>query len=280
MKNILTKATLLPFLSAAFFSLQTAYSSDVCVRTAEVRKAIEAALEMPCEEITYDELEKIASLTISNSSKIETSDLDGLYNLKRFSFTNNFTPTLPPDLLTGFEDLETIIIEKNTLTDLPKEFFKGLYNLKVIKINTNYLQTLPMGIFEDQENLITLSLKNNIIKNLPDALFETLFNLQSLDISENRLRTLSDDLLLGLENLINLDLSKNNISNLPQVIFDNIPSIKRINLDKNRLQNVPDGLFVYNEDLTTLSLRNNILTEADKERIEESIYKEDAQVLY
>ncbi len=130
----------------------SAQNENVCTRTIQVWRAIEAVSGEGCARLTLHHLREITTLDLRNQSisSLSASDFDGLVRL------------------------ETLDLSGNVLTSLPSGVFDELYLLKTLRLNGNLLQTLPDGIFDSLLLLKELTLHENRFTSLPDGLFEEL----------------------------------------------------------------------------------------------------------
>ena len=130
----------------------SAQNENVCTRTLQVWRAIEAVSGEGCARLTLHHLREITTLDLRNQSisSLSASDFDGLVRL------------------------ETLDLSGNVLTSLPSGVFDELYLLKTLRLNGNLLQTLPDGIFDSLLLLKELTLHENRFTSLPDGLFEEL----------------------------------------------------------------------------------------------------------
>ena len=142
----------------------SAQSENVCARTVQVLRAIEAASGEGCARITLHHLREITTLDLRDQviSSLSASDFDGLVRL------------------------ENLDLSGNVLTSLPSGGFDELYLLKTLRLDGNLLQTLPDGIFDSLLLLKELTLHENRFTSLPDGLFEefSLFDGMQADGSQ------------------------------------------------------------------------------------------------
>lgn len=86
-----------------------------------------------------------------------------------------------------FQDLHTVDFGANTLTRLPREFFRKLPKLENVFLSNNRLTELPKGI-ENLTSLRILNLKNNRLTKVPNGL-ANLTTLVSLNLASNQIKT-------------------------------------------------------------------------------------------
>lgn len=141
---------------------------------------------------------------------------------------------------------------ENSLTSLPRNFFKKLQELEVVSLYNNHLTTLPPGI-ENLSNLRTLSLKNNHLTEVPVGLSE-LPSLKSVTLSRNRITSV--DLSTLPPNLTSLDISRKGPIGKPDdfayalkqlsIREGALPQLEDLDLNGNRAlsaDNVPPAIF-------------------------------------
>ena len=95
----------------------SAQSENVCARTVQVLRAIEAASGEGCARITLHHLREITTLDLRDQviSSLSASDFDGLVRL------------------------ENLDLSGNVLTSLPSGVFDELYLLKTLRLDGNLL---------------------------------------------------------------------------------------------------------------------------------------------
>ena len=197
---------------------ETPLSGGVCGRTAQVRAALLAKVQLNND-------------TVANCSQVTTAHLQAL------------TGTLS---LTG----KGIIVLKSG-------DFASLTNLTGLYLQDNNLLTLPDGIFDGLPNLLNLNLQDNDLQALPVGIFESLVKLRNLNLYRNDLQTLPGEIFEGLASLRTLNLYENYLQTLPGGIFEGLASLQFLYLQDNDLQTLPDGIFEGLAILRTLSLIRN-----------------------
>ena len=160
----------------------------------------------------------------------------------------------------GLEALETLDLQRTSLTTLPAGVFDGLSGLVTLFLANNALNALPADIFDGLSALETLNLSNNSLTTLPDGVFGGLEALEMLDLSNNSLTTLPDGVFGGLSALNSLVLGGNDFTTLPAGVFGGLSALETLLLDSNNLNTLPDGVFDGLSELEILNLLDNDFT--------------------
>ena len=131
--------------------------------------------------------------------------------------------------------LVALDLSRNYITTLPEHFFKRLENVKTINLSFNDLTELPdvVGI-----NLETLNCQNNKLCKFPNILQST--GLKFLDLSSNLISTMEDDCFDFQHNLIKLLLNENPITHLPDL--SDLMSLTVLDISSTNITNLPTSL--------------------------------------
>lgn len=163
---------------------------------------------------------------------------------------------IPVSLYKNAPTIESLDLSKNTLLDLPEDFFEMLRSLRILVLKNNCLYSVPPALFQLQKlthlNLSQNHLDSNAIRHLAK-----LTNLTNLDLSSNRLESLPEA-FAQLKNLVFLNLSTNRLTLFPSVIFE-FKALKDLNLSFNSISAIPDGIDSL-QSLRTCSMTGNSLT--------------------
>lgn len=183
---------------------------------------------------------------ISKSSRlnlrgVQINDLDGLFDIP------------------GIENITSLDLADNHLTELPENFFINLSNLQELDLGLNQFKQLPATIFAPLKNMKKLFLYRNQLTVLPDSIFATLVNLQELSLRQNQLAELPSTIFANLNNLRNLSLGSNQLMQLPATIFANLHNLEALYLYENQLTQLPDSIFTELIKLRQLDLADNQL---------------------
>ena len=215
---------------------------DPCDRTQEMRDALERAAERKCDLITGDDLAYIDGLVIQYEDEmpvLKRRDFAGLRHLEGLAYHrtvyNSDPPTITANVFSGLpDDLQSLDLGLNGLTELPPGVFDGLANLTSLDLSDIYFHELPPGVFDGLTNLPSLDLDGKGLRRLLPGAFDGLTSLQSLDLSDNYLTELPPGVFDGLANLQWLNLGHNYLTEFPPGVFDGLANLQWLELRNNR----------------------------------------------
>ena len=205
--------------------------------------------------------------------------------LKELNFNNNQLLEIP-SIITQFQNLESLSVNFNLLTEIPE--ISSFQNLVFLDIGANKeLGHIPPQILQ-LSSLTSLNISSNNIEQIPPALFK--MNLKALNISSNLFTEL--DQLSQLTTLEILDISNNNLTTFPDFIYSftllvelnistlsmthihpnisNLQGLTHLNASVNLIEVLPTEflqltklkyLFLANNNLTTVPLDISKLSE-------------------
>ena len=148
-----------------------------------------------------------ADFSNNHLTELVRTQWEGLMNLKKISFQNNFLKKIPLSVFKAAHGLEGIDISYNQLTDLNSSgIFKKNVNIKSFKANNNMLKGKrgPVGITKNNQRF--LDIKKKVISSWK--------HLEYLDVSNNRITKLSGGMLVHAVDLWYVNFSNNKISKL------------------------------------------------------------------
>ena len=179
------------------------------------------------------------------------------------SFANTGMNEIQQNALAGFEMLEVLILEHNSLSILPTTICQNLPQLKVLKLGYNILSNLTSDSFKGQceLKLLGIHLNNNKLTYLAPDVFNSTSNLNRLDLSQNRLVHISNHSFRTLTELETLKLTGNYISYLGVGVFDSQTKLQNLYLSDNVIALNQSGVFDSLGELDTLDLSNNHISE-------------------
>jgi Leucine-rich repeat (LRR) protein len=171
--------------------------------------------------------------------------------------------TLDPLAFSGIgSELSQLILDNNTISQLPVSIFSSLSSVELISLSSNKLVSLESGIFDARlsSKLRWLRLSDNQLSSILDGTFGNLTSLMGLWLDGNQLTSVSSGLLRGLVSLTWLDLSGNSITSISSTAFTDMSSVERLRLQDNRLVQLDAGLIASNPSLELFDVSNNLLT--------------------
>ena len=237
----------------------------VCLRTAQVRDAIVAAVagKTECGAVTKADLAGVTSpLNLSNKTitALKSGDFAGLTALTALALSDNSLSSLPSGVFDELTALTTLYLFGNSLSSLPSGVFDELTALTALRMHNNSLSSLPSGVFDGPTALTELYLHNNSLSGLPSGVFDGLTALTTLLLSGNSLSSLPSGVFDELTALTGLALAGNSLSSLPSGVFDKLTALTGLALSDNSLSSLPVGVFDELTALTGLALSGNSLS--------------------
>ncbi|PSN42935.1 hypothetical protein C0J52_18790 [Blattella germanica] len=183
------------------------------------------------------------------------------FNLQNLDFSGNMILALDDTTLSswGVENLKTLNISNNMITEITEYAFLGLNRLRFLDLSRNNITTIHPDTFCFND-LIFLSLAKNQISKMPLLTFwNEEIALTILDLSDNELIDLQPNTFSNFMNLETLLLANNNISSLPSRIFEFNRKLILLDLQGNSLTSIESNTFQTQLNLRTLILSDNQL---------------------
>ena len=91
----------------------------------------------------------------------------------------------------GLENLHSLSLRDNQITNLESGVFQGLHNLQGLEVSLNPISSLEGGVFQGLGNLRYLYLERNEITEIRDGAFKGLNNLVALYLTNNAFTSLN-----------------------------------------------------------------------------------------
>jgi len=153
--------------------------------------------------------------TYNTKSLIQCFQNANLQQISRLELSRKAINSIPKEigLITS---LETLILSKNEITDLPIEL-SNLINLKVLDLGVNSLTFIPKAIYF-LSSLKELHLEHNKITHIEPEISQ-LCNLKVLNLFANQLTVIPDE-ICNLLNIKKLDFGINFIDEYPPELLD------------------------------------------------------------
>ncbi|MHA4895761.1 leucine-rich repeat domain-containing protein [Pedobacter sp. PWIIR3] len=209
------------------------------------------------------ELSQLRKLTISSSIS-EIPSLNKLTKLQYLKLRSNTLTTLPEDL--GLlENLQSLILDNNQLTNVQSPTWVKLKNLTHLDLSSNKITAFPQGV-QHLQRLEFLNLAKNKITDFPE-LDDIKYQLKVLAININLIKALPTN-FGNYQLLTNLSAGFNKLAKLPDGL-GNLAFLKHLDLENNFIKELPPGL-ANNTILRDLNLKNN--TEMDGNNINKVVF--------
>lgn len=158
---------------------------------------------------------------------------------------------LPQNMGSHFKQLETLIAMDIGLETIHKDDFKNMENLKSINLGDNQLTQIPENVFEHAKNLATIYLDGNILQKLDDKVFSGIPRLARIFLQNNRLvnvgKIFGDDssieeIYLKNNKLETVDIEFVKLKNLIFVEITDTLKFSTTFLNKTQLENLDTEL--------------------------------------
>lgn len=211
-------------------------------------------------QTTLQELRLADNLLGDNLNPIfSSSEFHGLGRLRLLDLSGNIIKGIEEGILKGCDNLQELLLDRNSLTAVPSSSLNGPRALKVLSLTHNRIGVVRTAAFQSQQSLESLNLSHNLLVTLEARSLAGLSHLRYLYLAHNRLTRFNSDVFHGAENLELLDLSENFISEFPTVSLKTFVSLKFLNLSSNLIQSLENANLASQPELELLDLsRNNI----------------------
>ncbi|XP_043796213.1 protein artichoke-like [Apis laboriosa] len=177
------------------------------------------------------------------------------------------------DLLNNYQELNKLILSKNNIIDLPKNFLKKLKYLKNLDLSENNIEKIYITMFIDLNNLEDLNLSKNVLRTFDNSLLEILPTMMSLNLSYNYINSIEHTMNQTILKINMLDLSHNNISSLPKKFSELLINLQYLDLSFNRIQSLQDCNLIHLNSLKVLYVNNNFLVTLNMQILPKTLVK-------
>ncbi|XP_058027311.1 extracellular matrix protein 2 [Ahaetulla prasina] len=157
------------------------------------------------------------------------------------------------------EELTSIELDGNDITEIPDGAFNGIPNLERIDLRKNKITSSGIGpqAFKNLKNLQRLYMDGNALVSIPHGLPSS---LEELKINENEIHVINEGSFQDLKKLLILELESNKLSeaNVSPFAFQPLKSLSYLRLGRNQFRTIPQGLP---HSIEELYLDNNQIEE-------------------
>lgn len=194
----------------------------------------------------FDRLTKLTDLDLSNnaidSQELHQSVFNNNRQLKSVDFSRNDMSGAKEDLLIEVPALETLILDRSFLSEVPSFATRAnMKTLKVLILSTNQISRLDdPTIFVNLDDLEILNLGGNAIESISENVFTPLRKVKTIVLKQNRLKQVPEKLFQNMPKLVSVDLSFNELEEIQVSPFRNTP-MKNLNLSGNKLTFLPEN---------------------------------------
>lgn len=192
---------LIRLLALIFWLYSPALRADVCGRSVNMVKNLEAIIGKPCYGIDDGDLAKLTSF----DPRLRIDALQG----------NDFGD-LPPGTFHGLSRLEGLVLWEVGMTSVPADMWKDLGALRHLDLRDNDLTHI--SDMRGMPNLVTLLLEKNGLEELPEDFCDELPQVTHLNLAHNRL------------NRWPAGLVGNRIATFPDDVIPQLPMLRQLDL--------------------------------------------------
>lgn len=253
-----------------------------------------------CSNVGFDSKKAKKILTPADTKVVDWSNnhiqevhftwYEGLLDLERLSFRNNFLRTLDPHTFRGSYNLQEIDLSFNQFAAFNNSgLFKKNPNVRVLKINNNMISELKLkvvsvlqflerfevqnnrirkvtgGILSKAANLVYADFSNNHITKVATKAFANNEMLKELYLNNNMITVVNKKLLESQRNLVTLRLDFNKIVNINKSAMKKLDSVKTILLNNNQIAGLTDSQFKGLRSLEKINLDHNLIKTVGKD---------------
>ena len=240
-------------------------NTGICGRTPQVQIAILAELTgETCDTVTTADLNGITGnfdLGTQNIRSFKSGDTAGLTGITNINIVRNSLSELPDDFWDDLSGLTQLSIYHNDFTSLPSDFFHtsagvmfaAAPNITYIDAQGSSIETIGANTFDGFTSLATMFLSRNDIKTIEPGAFDGLSSLARLSLHYNELETLP----AGLFDKMNA--TKTACDYTSQTPTNVNITFMRLDIQNNRISSLPAGLFDCLEEFRSLQIEDNKL---------------------
>lgn len=234
----------------------------------------------------FDGVENLMYLNLSNNHHLAPMPVTLISKLNRlqvFDLSNVGLRNIQPELFARTQNLKTIYLRHNKISELTESTFSNMRNLTTVDLSFNNIMTIKPGTFINAMNIRVLSLKGNQLSAFKGEIFNTGTGLEELDISDNQLSYLFPTsfrihprlkrlvasnnkfnffpaaIIAGLQFLEHIDLSNNQLKTVEELDFARLPRLRQLILSRNSLESISEMAFHNSSQLQYLDLSMNKL---------------------
>ncbi|KAJ7999232.1 hypothetical protein DPEC_G00213310 [Dallia pectoralis] len=210
---------------------------------------------------TSGDLEALFNLTEldlsqNNFSSVEAVGLANMNQLTTLHLEENQISQLLDRCLQDLSNLQELYINHNKISTIAPEAFTGLRSLLRLHLNSNNLRVIDSRWFEATPNLEILMIGENPVVGILDMNFKPLGSLRSLVLAGMDLTDIPGNALVGLDNLESLSFYDNRLVQVPQLALQKVPNLKFLDLNKNPVHKIQEGDFRNMLRLKELGINN------------------------
>lgn len=212
-----------------------------------------------CEHVLYTSNISDLSRLISSFNKVAIRNL-GLDELSKNTIENA-------------PELETLILDDNSIVEIHPGAFGNLPVIKRISLVKNKLKKVRSGVF-NHSNILILMLSNNEIEYIDTRAFDNMTQLISIMLGYNKIKYIDPDWFYNCNSLLTISLDGNEITHVPENAFKNINCVHLVNnntirtniyMGRNKIRKIHPYAFRNITEIGYIWLQDNFLSELENE---------------
>lgn len=170
--------------------------------------------------------------------------------LSKLQLANNKIESISKDLCLYGSEL-TLDLSNNTRMLLETDFIHNFKHLDTLILNKNNISNIQLGTFHNLNYLFKLTLNDNSLTCIQRKTFLNLPDLCHLELSWNKISTIESGAFAGLTDLCSINLNGNKLTAIiPDLFEGSIMQRQKITLEfsQNLIQNISIGSFSFMND--------------------------------
>lgn len=173
---------------------------------------------------------------------------------------NSTLRVFPSLLINQFENLEYLSLENAKITTFPSRI-TNCNQLETVIIDRSEINEIPGGIFERCQRLSSLTIKASGTMTILENAFTGLSALKRLELEDNALTTIfNENTLIPLPNLSVINLSNNKMNEIHPLLFESSANLEYVWINGNNLSSLHIATFRNTIKLKGMALGNNKIT--------------------
>uniref|UniRef100_UPI00398F370D relaxin receptor 1 n=1 Tax=Pristiophorus japonicus TaxID=55135 RepID=UPI00398F370D len=172
----------------------------------------------------------------------------------------NSITSLTDDLFIRYQQLDTLVLQNNSIRSISSRAFSGLFKLSKLLLSYNQISVLKPGLFRDLHKLEWLILDNNLIRSITQKSFVGLNSLFFLYMMNNSLDHIPNICTI-LPKLNWLDMEGNNVVSIGKPTFQSCSKLTVLVLRHNKIRHIQEDTFSTLPHMIELDLSSNQIQE-------------------
>ncbi|KAG5675073.1 hypothetical protein PVAND_005008 [Polypedilum vanderplanki] len=177
----------------------------------------------------------------------------------QINLDDNSIRTVEQDPFEYFQNLESISIANNRITDLPKNFLKSQTKLKQLTLSNNSLSFIDFNIITHLTELREINFSNNLFSKLSAEFLEAACNIEIMVFENNKIYAIDNAYDKIDYKLRKIYLAYNQFTVITVSMFEKLINLEYIDMSHNAIQAIDDNSFSTLTQLKLLDLSYNNL---------------------